>query len=194
MGVMHATGQGVPQNYEEAIKWYRLSAAQGEAGAQSNLGYMYSKGQGVQQDHKEAIKWYSLAANQGHAIVQNNLGNMHKAGQGTPQDFKEAMKWYRLAANQGNAKAQTNLGLMYENGQSVAASRVIAYALFNVSAAGDASNENPAASHRNRVAQAMPPAEIDAAQDLTRELLKQGYFLTALDNYAKNPAVKEPPK
>ena len=148
----------------------------------------------MQQDHREAIKWYTLAANQGHAIVQNNLGNMFKAGQGTPQDFKEAIKWYRLAAEQGNAKAQGNLGVMYENGQSVAASRVIAYALFNVSAAGDASRENPAAKNRTRVAEIMSAAEVEAAQDLTRELLKQGNFLNALDSYAKNPAVKESPK
>ena len=28
---MYAKGQGVPQDYAEALKWYRLAAAQGDA-------------------------------------------------------------------------------------------------------------------------------------------------------------------
>ena len=31
-------GQGVPQDYAEAVKWYRLAAEQGNADAQYNLG------------------------------------------------------------------------------------------------------------------------------------------------------------
>ena len=31
LGVMHANGHGVPQNYAEAAKWYRLAADQGDA-------------------------------------------------------------------------------------------------------------------------------------------------------------------
>ena len=46
--------EGVPQNYAEAVKWYRLAADQGDASAQFNLGVMYDKGQGVPQDYAEA--------------------------------------------------------------------------------------------------------------------------------------------
>ena len=38
---------GVAQNDAEAVRLYRLSAAQGNAGAQNNLGYMFEKGTGV---------------------------------------------------------------------------------------------------------------------------------------------------
>ena len=38
--------EGVPQNYAEALKWYRLAADQGDADAQYNLGVMYANGQG----------------------------------------------------------------------------------------------------------------------------------------------------
>ena len=37
----------VQQNYEEAVKWYRLSAEQGYSYAQNNLGLMYENGEGV---------------------------------------------------------------------------------------------------------------------------------------------------
>ena len=41
LGVMYASGQGVPQDYAAAINWYRKAADQGHAKAQSNLGIMY---------------------------------------------------------------------------------------------------------------------------------------------------------
>jgi TPR repeat protein len=34
LGVMYSDGQGVPQNDAEAVRWYRLAAEQGHAGAQ----------------------------------------------------------------------------------------------------------------------------------------------------------------
>ena len=41
---MYTFGQGVPQNYTEAAKWYRLAAEQGNAQAQYNLGFLYAEG------------------------------------------------------------------------------------------------------------------------------------------------------
>ena len=60
-----SNGQGVPQDYAEAVKWYRKAADQGYAAAQTNLGLMYAHGQGVPQDYVEAVKWYRKAADQG---------------------------------------------------------------------------------------------------------------------------------
>jgi TPR repeat protein len=59
---MYYKGNGVPQDYVEAVKWFRLAAAHGNAEAQSNLGVMYYKGNGVPQDYVQAYKWFSLAA------------------------------------------------------------------------------------------------------------------------------------
>ena len=182
------------QDYKEAVKWYRLAADQGDASAQFNLGVMYDNGQGVAQDYKEAVKWYRLAADQGFASAQFNLGVRYANGQGVAQDYKEAVKWYRLAADQGDAAAQNNLGVRYANGQGVTSNRVIAYALYNLSAATDPSNANKATENRSNRGSSMSPKEIDAAQNLTRELQKPGNLLKALDKYAKNPVIKEPPK
>jgi uncharacterized protein len=41
LGVMYQNGQGVPQNYTEALKWFRLAANQGYGPAQSSLGFMF---------------------------------------------------------------------------------------------------------------------------------------------------------
>jgi hypothetical protein len=54
---MYSRGQGVKQDYEEAIKWYRIAAEQGYTQAQKNLSVMYLEGRGVEKDHKEAVRW-----------------------------------------------------------------------------------------------------------------------------------------
>lgn len=40
---MYKFGEGVPQDYVEAVKWFRMAAEQGYAGAQHNLGVMYKE-------------------------------------------------------------------------------------------------------------------------------------------------------
>jgi TPR repeat protein len=62
LGVAYEKGQGVPQDYREAVKWYRFAAAQGNESAQVNLGVMYTKGRGVGQDFVRAHMWFTLAA------------------------------------------------------------------------------------------------------------------------------------
>ena len=71
--MLYRNGQGVTQDYQEALKWYRLAAAQGDASAQNNIGWMYLKGYGVTQDHQEALKLFRLAAAQGNATAIENL-------------------------------------------------------------------------------------------------------------------------
>jgi TPR repeat protein len=52
----------VPQNYAEALKWYRKVADQGDAIAQIDVGLMYDKGQGVPQDYVQAHTRFNLSA------------------------------------------------------------------------------------------------------------------------------------
>ncbi len=62
LGLMYAVlGEGVPQDRQEAAKWFRKAAEQGDAGAQLLLGAMYREGHGVPQDYREAVKWYRKA-------------------------------------------------------------------------------------------------------------------------------------
>ena len=119
LGVMYATGEGVPQDNREAVKWSRMAAEQGDAGAQYNLGFSYYHGEGVLKASREAVKWFRMAAEQGEAKAQFNLGVMYATGEGVPQDDREAVKWSRMAAEQGEAKAQFNLGLAYATGEGV---------------------------------------------------------------------------
>ena len=118
LGVMYHKGDGVPQDYAQAAKWFRLAADQGFAQAQFNLGVMYFNGDGVRKNYAQAVKWYRLAADQGYALAQSNLGVMYAKGQGVPQDAAQTVKWLRRAADQGFAQAQFNLGYLYATGDS----------------------------------------------------------------------------
>ena len=65
LGWLYLHGQGVPQDYFAAVKWFRLAAEQGLAVAQGVLGSMNAGGLGVAKNYAEAMKWYGLAAEQG---------------------------------------------------------------------------------------------------------------------------------
>jgi TPR repeat protein len=62
LGFMYANGRGVPQDYVDAVYWYRRAAEQGNPDAQCMLGLMYDKGHGVPREFIVAHKWLNLAA------------------------------------------------------------------------------------------------------------------------------------
>ena len=91
---------------------YSLSAEQGFAKAQFNLGLTYDNGRGVPQDYKEAVKWYRLSAEQGDASAQINLGSNYSNGQGVPQDYVLAHMWWNLSGSNVNKNAVKNRNIV----------------------------------------------------------------------------------
>jgi len=51
LGFMYYKGQGVPQDYKEAVRLYRLAADQGHTEAQVELRLMYSEELVIPQDN-----------------------------------------------------------------------------------------------------------------------------------------------
>jgi TPR repeat protein len=137
IGYLHYHGQGVPQDYSESAKWYRLAADSGFKAAQLVLGDLYEKGLGVPKDYVSAVGWYRRLAEQGEASGQWALGKFFEKGQGLNQDFCEAARWYKLAANQGFAFAQCSLGKLYETGRGAPQNDAKAFAFYESSANQD---------------------------------------------------------
>jgi uncharacterized protein len=90
LGVIYEHGQGVPQDFVQAVIWYNEAAYQGAPDAQSNLGAMYANGWGVPQDYAQAVVWYRQAGERWNAGAQRNLGLMYEHAQGVPQDYVSA--------------------------------------------------------------------------------------------------------
>jgi len=116
---MYSKGEGVPQDFNEAAKWYKKAAEQGSAESQYYLAGAYEWGLGVPEDSNKAFKWYKKAAKQGWTPAQWNLGEMYSSGRGVAQDYNEAAKWYEKAAQEASASTQTELALMYYNGKGI---------------------------------------------------------------------------
>ena len=89
-------------SYAEALKWYRLAAAQGSGQAKFNLGFMYQTGEGVMQDDAEAVKWYRLALEL--AVARSNLGVMYAMGRGVIQDYAKAYALFSIYGTDNAAK------------------------------------------------------------------------------------------
>jgi hypothetical protein len=109
LGEMYDRGQGVAQDYQKAVLWYRKAAAQGYAKAQCNLGLKYEKGQGVAQDYAQAAAWYRKGADQGHVPSHYNLGLLYAKGLGMPKDLVRAYVGFFLANVNGYREAEQNM-------------------------------------------------------------------------------------
>lgn len=139
LGIIYYNGYGVDINYEEAAKWFSLSAEQGVTTAQFNLGYMYTNGQGVDIDNNKAIQLFLPSANEGNVIAQYNLGVIYYSGEGIKQDYVNALKWFTLAAIQNDENALFMLGTMYQEGLGVEKDRYAAKQFYRKSCRDKAS-------------------------------------------------------
>ncbi|MCL2421924.1 MAG: DnaJ domain-containing protein [Defluviitaleaceae bacterium] len=72
-GLMYLRGEGVTQNYETALFWFRRAAENGVTDAKFNLGHMYECGHGIDQDHDMAIYWYTKAIEGGNVWAEGAL-------------------------------------------------------------------------------------------------------------------------
>lgn len=87
-------------------------AAQGDTGAQYNLGRIYYTGfNDAPRDDVRARDYFGQAAQAGHAPSQVNFGYFLTEGIGGARDPREGARWLRTAANAGNSFGQAQYGL-----------------------------------------------------------------------------------
>lgn len=106
LGFCYYKGNGVEQDYKQAVYWYRKAAEQGIGRAQYNLGVCYYRGLGVAEDHIEAYKWILLAEEKGEDVsklkkpLQNKLSldEVEEAQRRAKEFFKQQ------AANKENQR------------------------------------------------------------------------------------------
>ena len=89
---MYHLGQGVGQDFDDAIRWYENAARQGDANAMNNMAFMYGMGEGVAQSDVEAYAWFALAASRGNADAAGNRDLA--AAEMTPEEQRKAKARY----------------------------------------------------------------------------------------------------
>jgi len=166
-------GQPIPQR-DEAEKWFRLAAAQGDADAQFWLGTAYQRGWFGGFDDREALQWLRKAAAQGLPNAQFYLGQMYEDGEGVPESDSLAASWYRNAADHSPAylggvwEAEVQLAYMYRDGRLK--DKVQAYMWFAIVGS---SVDPPTDDDMREVARHMTKAQIVQAQRLAEDWIKQ---------------------
>ena len=105
IGECYSLGRGAPQDYDEAIKYYKKH---NNVLAACGLGRMYLYGLGVEQDFEKAYKYftkYTFANYMGNYY----LGIMYEKGLYVEKDMKKAFEHYEIPAGVGNPDAVERL-------------------------------------------------------------------------------------
>ena len=102
---------------EEAVKWFKKAADNGDDNGLIYLGIAHLQGTGgVPLDPVKAFECFNKSAALGNAEAENMLGVCYQNGQGTEQDEEQALYWYQEAAKHNDPNAQNNLANCYKNG------------------------------------------------------------------------------
>ncbi len=153
-------------DYAGALKNLEPLAKNGDAAAQSKLGYMYYLGLGVPEDNREAAKWFGRAADQCDLEAQINLATLYLLGAGVEQDLTQAARLLHPPAERGISGAQFMLGMVYLYGKGVARDPVKAYMWLELAAMR---GSRSAAQARTELAAGLTPEQIDRARALVHE-------------------------
>ena len=73
-----SSGEGVAKDYVEAVRLFKMPAAQGNDNAQHNPALMYAQGKGIDQSLVKAHMWWNLAAATGNKSALINRGIVAK--------------------------------------------------------------------------------------------------------------------
>lgn len=111
--IYHNGSNGVAQNFDEAMKWYKLSADQGNLSAMNNIGVIYVNEMG---QAAEGFKWVERAALAGDSFSQRVLGMYYRDGVGVPADGQMAASWFGKSCIQGEASSCFSVGYLYHEG------------------------------------------------------------------------------
>ena len=135
--------------------------------------WQYKRGQDAFEngDYETAFKeWMPLAISgikdKYVARAQNDLGVMYH----NIKDHKTATKWFTLSAEQGYEEAMYWLGLKHEHGLGVLKDIVSAHMWYNLGALNGMLDWE-----RDRLTQFMTPSQLQEAQTLARECVKNNY-------------------
>jgi len=114
IGKSYYDGNGVEQNYEKAINWWRKVTK--VAQAFYDLAGMYHYGIHVGVDHAEAARLYHKAVELREYSAFDKLAELSKNNNDIAQESSSALEFVRTVAEQGDINAQFTLANLYQSG------------------------------------------------------------------------------
>ncbi|MDE6978520.1 MAG: sel1 repeat family protein [Helicobacter sp.] len=105
LGVFHANGQGVQQNYGSARGFFARACELGDADACDAMGNFYANANRdimPQQDYAQAANFYRKSCESSRAPSCFKLATLYRIGQGVKADFAMAKKFYGKSCQLGD--------------------------------------------------------------------------------------------
>ncbi|MBQ3253220.1 MAG: sel1 repeat family protein [Acholeplasmatales bacterium] len=139
-GFLNVTGEFVPKNIGEGIKWFEktLSEICNFAPALYHLGHIYFYGNGVPKNEAKGLDLIRKAALEGYSKAINFEGICYYNGtNGYPQDKYQAFECFKATAFRGNSTGLYNLANLYYWGAGCEKNYKKAYDNYGLAAAMD---------------------------------------------------------
>lgn len=111
LGTCFETGAGLPQDFQEASRWYRKAMDQGVADAMANLGWLIARGR-VAGMPDEGVRLVREAAERGNPLGEYFHARL-LADQGRP--VEETVRWLKRSAAGGNFQAALGLADIFSD-------------------------------------------------------------------------------
>ncbi len=140
IGLFYHMGEGVPKDDQEALKWWRKAAAEGDSNSQRCLDELtwnekkpndkpgdFELRQAQHElnlpnpDREAAKSWLQKSADRGNPVADFELGNYYlKSGNfpfrfGLNRDYVNAEKYYEMSADGGFNEAEISLWFMLQD-------------------------------------------------------------------------------
>ncbi|KAK8893187.1 hypothetical protein M9Y10_021602 [Tritrichomonas musculus] len=106
-------GNGVEKNYDEAIKYLKQAADQGDTSAQNRYGMILES----EKKYKEAVEYYKKSSDYGDNMGMYNYADILEKGEHAEKDEKEAARLYRVCIRRGYVPAMVKYGEMLADGR-----------------------------------------------------------------------------
>jgi TPR repeat protein len=131
LALMLHTGDGIPINLPEAVRYYEMAVQSGFPRAMNNLANMYEEGQGVAKDSGKTMELYRNAARLGHSIAMLNLAELYenKLPAGAANTRYMTLVYYMLANKYGQADAQAGVQRLSAASDAAVLEKARAYTL-----------------------------------------------------------------
>lgn len=113
-------GEGVAQNFKDAVVWFEKAAAGGVAEAKYNLGVLYLTGHRVKQDIPKAVALLEDAAQLGVVQAAERLGTIYNPDSKIPfvtTSHRKSRQWFQKAADLGSIEGAFMTGAMAGSGR-----------------------------------------------------------------------------
>lgn len=117
MGTLYMTGKGIEKDSTQAIKWNRLAAGKGLAGAQTRLASLYAE-QKRRSNYEQAIVLFREDFAKGDAHAGYNLGRLYYYAPPPYTNVRQAVKLFQATAEAVGSSALM-MGVAYEEGKGV---------------------------------------------------------------------------